>query len=167
MNRAIHLLVAAAILGLPLSVIAATLQGRAIAIADGDTVTILDGSNIQWKIRLAGIDAPEKKQAFGQKSKRYLSKLIYNKLVQVKYIKRDRYGRVLGKILVNGIDANLEQINAGMAWHYKQYAKDQHVSDRFEYAQAEERARVELKGLWADSNPTPPWEWRAANKGKR
>jgi len=140
--------------------LADTLQGRVVRIADGDTVTVLDATNTQWKIRLMGIDAPEKKQAFGNKSKQHLSDLVYDKQVTVEYSKKDRYGRTIGKIVVNGVDANLEQIKAGMAWHYKQYQNEQTVEDRFIYADAEILARSKKRGLWFDSEPFPPWEWR-------
>lgn len=139
---------------------AETLQGRVIAIADGDTVTVLDASNTQTKIRLMGIDAPEKKQAFGQRSKQHLSDLVFDKQVTVEYSKKDRYGRTIGKILVNGVDANLEQVKAGMAWHYKQYQKEQTPSDRALYSEAEDQARTGHVGLWIDLDPTPPWTFR-------
>ena len=98
-----------------------TLNGHVVGVSDGDTVTVLDATNTQWKIRLLGIDAPEKKQPFGNKSKENLSDLVFNKQVQVEYSKKDKYGRTVGKITVNGVDANLEQVKAGMAWHYKKY----------------------------------------------
>lgn len=137
-----------------------TLQGRIVAVLDGDTVTLLDGSNKQTRIRLMGIDAPEKAQAFGMRSKQYLSELVFNKQVAVEYSKQDKYGRTIGKILVDNLDANLEQVKAGMAWHYKQYAREQIPSDRTAYAAAEELAKSTKHGLWVDSNPSPPWEWR-------
>lgn len=143
-----------------------TLQGRVVGIADGDTVTVLDDSNTQWKIRLMGIDAPEKNQAFGNKSKESLSALVFNEQVTVEYSKKDKYGRTVGKIMVDGIDANLEQIKVGLAWHYKQYQNEQSVKDRLSYAQAEERARAETRGLWFDVDPTPPWDWRKQQKNK-
>lgn len=122
--------------------VASTLEGRVVGVADGDTVTVLDSRNTQFKIRLMGIDAPEKKQAFGNKSKQSLSDLVFNKEVTVEYSKKDKYGRTVGKILVDGVDANLEQVKAGMAWHYKQYQSEQAVADRRLYALAEEQARV-------------------------
>ena len=140
--------------------VADILHGRVVRIADGDTVTVLDATNRQWKIRLMGIDAPEKKQAFGQKSKAHLSDLVFNKQVDIEFNKKDRYGRTIGKILVNGVDANLEQVKAGMAWHYKQYQREQTAEDRIAYAQAEQKARIEKRGLWIDPYPTPPWEYR-------
>lgn len=135
-----------------------------MGIADGDTVTVLDASNTQVKIRLMGIDAPEKKQAFGRKSKESLSALVFNKQVTVEFSKKDKYGRTVGKIVVDGVDANLEQVKAGMAWHYKKYQNEQSEDDRSNYAIAEEQARVEKRGLWVDTDPTPPWVWRKEKK---
>lgn len=107
-----------------------------------------------------GIDAPEKKQAFGNKSKATLSALIFNKSVSVDFNKEDKYGRIAGKIVVDGVDANLEQIKAGMAWHYKKYQNEQSVADRDIYAQAEATTRAQKLGLWFDVDPMPPWKWR-------
>jgi len=146
--------------------VAATLHGRVVAIADGDTVTVLDSSKNKWKIRLMGIDAPEKKQAFGSKSKQSLSALLFNKQVTVEYSKKDKYGRTVGKILVDGVDANLEQVKIGMAWHYKKYQNEQSVDDRFIYSQAEDQARMVKRGLWFDADPIPPWIWRKQQKEK-
>lgn len=140
--------------------VADTLQGRVVGITDGDTVIVLDKSNTQLKIRLMGIDAPEKKQAFGNKSKEHLSDLIFNKQVTVEYYKKDKYGRTIGRITLAGVDVNLEQIKSGLAWHYKKYQKEQALEDRFKYAQAEEYADNNKIGLWIDADPTPPWEYR-------
>ncbi len=142
------------------------LTGRVVGVADGDTVTVLDASRQQHKIRLLGIDAPEKKMPYGNQSKQSLSDLVFDREVQVEYNKKDRYGRTLGKIIVGGVDANLEQIKAGMGWHYKQYQKDQSVEDRASYAQAEEEARTSKRGLWKDTDPMPPWDWRKQQKKK-
>jgi endonuclease YncB( thermonuclease family) len=136
------------------------LNGTVVGVADGDTVTVLDASRQQYKIRLMGIDAPEKKQAFGNKSKQALSDLVFNKQVSVEFNKTDKYGRTIGKILVDGLDANLEQVKKGMAWHYKQYQKEQSSVDRTAYAKAEELAKAEKLGLWFDPSPTPPWDFR-------
>ena len=128
--------------------------------ADGDTVTVIDASNTQHKIRLSGIDAPEKKQAFGMQSKQSLSDMIFNKQVIVETEKRDRCGREVGKIMVGGRDVNLEQIVRGFAWHYKEYEREQTSHDRKQYDLAEQNARAESRGLWAESDPVPPWEFR-------
>ena len=141
-----------------------TIQGKVVGVADGDTLTVLDATNTQHKIRLQGIDAPEKAQAFGQKSKQSLHQLVHSKQVSVEFQKKDKYGRVLGKVVQNGNDVCLEQIKLGMAWHYKQYASEQPKEDREIYAQAELAARSNTKGIWKDKNPTPPWEFRKKNK---
>ena len=109
---------------------AATITGQVVGVADGDTITVLDASKSQHKIRLSGIDAPEKAQAFGQRSKQSLSDLVFGKTVQIDTGKTDRYGRELGKVLVDGMDANLAQIKSGMAWHYKAYQSEQSPEDR-------------------------------------
>jgi len=135
-------------------------QGRVVAISDGDTVKILDATNTQHTIRLAGIDAPESRQAFGQRSKQHLSMLVFKREVTADCSKTDKYRREICKILLDGVDANLEQVKAGMAWHYKQYAKEQSAQDRALYDSAESSARAGRLGLWADREPVPPWVWR-------
>lgn len=157
----LSLAIAGGILALVLSPLAwADFTGMVVGVADGDTITVLDVGKVQHKIRLTGIDAPEKKQPFGNRSKQNLSGMIFNKTVTVETIKRDRYGRELGKVLVGGKDVNLEQVHAGMAWHYKKYERTQSGTDRQAYAVAENEAKAAKRGLWADSEPTPPWEWR-------
>jgi endonuclease YncB( thermonuclease family) len=144
--------------------IAGTITGKVVGVSDGDTITVLDASKAQHKIRLAGIDAPEKAQAFGNRSKQHLSDSVFGKNVEVISEKNDKYGRTVGKVMVNGKDANLEQIRAGLAWHYKEYAKEQSASDRDAYANAESSARSSKAGLWSDPRPLPPWEWRHGGK---
>jgi endonuclease YncB( thermonuclease family) len=139
---------------------AASLKGKVVSVADGDTITVLDDNKTQHKIRLQGIDAPEKAQAFGQKSKQSLHQLVHSKMVTVEFEKKDKYGRTVGKVLLNGTDVCLEQIKLGMAWHYKQYQSEQPKEDRDNYAQAEQSARAQVLGLWNDKSPTPPWEFR-------
>jgi len=154
----------ALLLLLAFSAHAETLSGRVVGIADGDTITILDAANQQHKIRLAGIDAPEKKQPFGERSKQHLSDLVFNKQVTVEWNKLDRYGRTVGKILVSGVDTNLEQIRAGMAWWYEKYRKEQSPADQRLYDQAEQQARARRVGLWHDQDPIPPWDWRKRSR---
>ena len=144
-----------------------TLAGRVVRIADGDTVTVLDATNTQHRIRLQGIDAPESHQAFGTQSKKSLSDMIFAKDVTVIYDKTDQYGRLVGKILLNGKDVNLEQVKAGMAWHYKEYEREQSPEDRDLYARAEDEARSARRGLWVDANPTEPGEFRRDEKRER
>lgn len=155
--RSLALLLSLAAAG---QVFAATLTGRVIGIQDGDTVTILTIGHSQERIRLAGIDAPEKGMPFGQKSRAHLAAAIAQREATVEYTKRDRYGRIVGKVLVDGTDVSLAQVQAGLAWHYKQYEKEQTPEDRIRYAEAEREARASQRGLWADAQPTPPWEWR-------
>lgn len=143
-----------------LSCHAGVVEGRVVGIADGDTITVLDDTNTLHKIRLAGIDAPEKKQPFGNRSKESLSDLVFAKTVIVVTDKRDKYGREVGKVLVDGLDANLVQVQRGMAWHYKAYEREQPTVDRMVYVDAENEARAGRRGLWADVGPMPPWEFR-------
>jgi len=145
---------------------AATLHGRVVSIADGDTITVLDAQHVQHKIRLQGIDAPESRQSFGQPSKRNLSTLVAGRDVTVEYFKFDRYGRAVGKITVGGVDANLEQVRAGLAWVYTDYEDELTPSDRSLYHAAERQARSLHVGLWAESNPMPPWVFRREARGR-
>jgi len=150
------------------------LRGRVVGLSDGDTITVVDAAKARHKIRLTGIDAPEKKQPFGSRSSEHLSSLVFQKEVEVRWAKRDHYGRILGKVMVADpacrrepcprIDANLSQIEAGFAWWYRQYAKDQPPEDRRTYAAAEERSREAKRGLWADPAPVAPWKWRHPKK---
>ena len=144
---------------------AETVTGRVVGVADGDTITVLDADNVQQKIRLAGIDAPEKKQAFGNRSKESLSDMVFDKTVNVETEKRDRYGRQIGKVLVDGLDVNLVQVERGMAWFYRQYQREQSPNDRRLYEAAEDAAKAGKRGLWRDTEPVPPWDFRH-NKSK-
>ena len=139
---------------------AGTLTGHVVRVSDGDTIVVLDSGNAQHKIRLTGIDAPERGQAYGTKSKDYLSDSVAGKFVVVEYEKRDRYERILGKVLLSDQDMNLEQIRAGLAWHYKKYQDEQTPADRELYSEAEIEAREAKRGLWYDAEPVPPWEYR-------
>lgn len=136
------------------------LEGRVVAVADGDTLTVLDAQQKQHKIRLLGIDAPEKAQPFGQKSKESLSLLAFQKQVQVRSSKKDRYGRTVGQVFVGNTDVCLEQVKLGMAWHYKAYQREQLPEDRVLYARAELQAREQRVGLWADPSPVEPSTFR-------
>jgi endonuclease YncB( thermonuclease family) len=139
---------------------AETLMGRVVGIADGDTITILDAFNQQHRIRLYGIDAPEKKQPFGARSKQNLAALAFAKHVIVEWTKPDRYGRIVGKVIVDGQDVGLQKLQAGLAWWYRTYAREQSPQDRAAYSQAENEARMARVGLWGDSHSVPPWEYR-------
>lgn len=135
-----------------------TLEGEVVGVSDGDTLTVLLADKRQAKIRLAQIDAPEKKQDFGQAAKQSLSDMAYKKHVSVEYKEEDRYGRVIGKVMVDGLDVNLEQVKKGMAWVYRQYADDQ------AYFSAEDVAKNQSIGIWSQPAPTPPWEFRNGKK---
>ena len=130
------------------------LIGKVVKVSDGDTITILASDKTQHKIRLNDIDAPEKKQAFGNKSKDNLAKYIAGKTVTVEYQKKDKYKRVLGTIYYNNTDINLQQVKDGYAWVYKKYSNNQ------TYYKAEKLARDKRVGLWIDKNPLEPWEFR-------
>ncbi len=143
------------------------IEGKVIRVSDGDTIAVLDKDNKQHKIRFQGIDAPESKQEFGQASKENLSKLVFGRQVTVTWEKVDKYGRTVGKVLLDGKDVNIEQVKAGLAWHYKKYADEQPPEDRLSYAAAEAEAKAAKRGLWQDPNPTPPGEWRAEVKTER
>jgi endonuclease YncB( thermonuclease family) len=140
------------------------LSGKVIGVKDGDTVVLLDAEKRSHDIRLAGIDAPEKAQPFGQRSKEHLSDTVFGKQVTVEGGKTDRYGRRVSKVIVNGSDANLAQVRNGFAWHYKEYEREQSTTDRKLYADAESAARSARLGLWRDNAPTPPWDWRHGEK---
>lgn len=130
------------------------ISGLVIKIIDGDTLTILTNNNDQIKIRLTEIDAPEKKQAFGNKSKISLSKICFNKVATVNSIKIDKYGRTLGRVTCNYIDANSKQIEQGMAWVYDKYVTDLNLYT------LQENAKIKKLGLWSDPYPIQPWAFR-------
>jgi endonuclease YncB( thermonuclease family) len=136
------------------------LEALVVGVSDGDSITVQDADKQQHKIRLQGIDAPEKAQAYGQKSKESLSALVYKKNVQVIWAKQDRYGRTVGQVMVGGLDACLEQVKRGMAWHYKDYQGEQSSEDRVLYDRAETLAREKGLGIWQDTAPIEPWAFR-------
>lgn len=139
-------------------------SGLVVSVADGDTVTVLDDTKKQHKVRLAGIDAPEKAQAFGNVSRQHLAQLVFQKQVTIEFEKHDRYKREVGKVLVAGRDANLEQIKAGLAWHYKKYEREQSPADRRSYSDAERVAAAAQQGLWQHPSPVPPWDFRKSKR---
>ena len=143
---------------LSLAVGAKDLTGRVVRVADGDTLTVLDASNTQHKIRLNKIDAPEKGQAFGNASKKHLSSMVFGKDVSVEWQKKDRYGRILGEVYVGTTNVNLQMVKDGYAWHYKFYDKTP------SYAEAETQAREKRLGLWVDSNPVEPYQFRKTRR---
>ncbi len=129
-----------------------------VGVSDGDTLKVLDSSKQQMVCRLYGIDAPEKSQPFGQASKRALSDLTFNRMVEVDVTGRDRYKRSICKVRVGRTDINREQVSSGMAWMYRQYTRD------FTYEAAENTARAQRRGVWSEASAIPPWEYRKNKK---
>ena len=151
----------------PLSDWSGDCSGRLVDVADGDTVTILNSGNKQIMVRLAGIDAPEVGQAFGEEAKSQLSKLILGRHVRCEAEKRDRAGKAIGKILLDGTDVNLLMVRTCLAWHYKRHEGAQSRVDRAAYAKAEAFARDGRCGIFQDVNPTPPWAHRRTDGADR
>jgi len=143
-----------------LPVYAETVTGRVVAIADGDTITLLDTNKVQHRIRLAGIDAPEKSQAFGNVSRQHMAELAFNQQAVADCYKIDRYDRRVCTVYVDGKDVGLAQLDAGLAWWYRKYANEQPPQERLTYETAETKAYVDRIGLWQERNPMPPWNWR-------
>jgi endonuclease YncB( thermonuclease family) len=139
---------------------AEVLVGTVVGITDGDTITVLAKDNSEHKVRLMGIDAPEKTQDFGDESKKALSNYIYQREVTVEYKKQDRYKRKVGKVILDKQDICLQMIKDGLAWHYKDYEKEQSKTDRDLYSQAEVKAREAKRGLWQDNKAIKPSEFR-------
>lgn len=139
---------------------AEVLIGRVVGVADGDTVTVLDDSSTEHRVRIAGIDAPEKRQPYSNQSKVALSNLVMGQVVSVEWHKRDRYRRIVGSVQLAQVDAGFELVKVGLAWHYKAYEREQSPAVRRLYSDAEDQARVSRKGLWADRLPQQPWEFR-------
>jgi endonuclease YncB( thermonuclease family) len=140
---------------------ASELVGRVVGIADGDTLTALV-SGKQIKVRLLDIDSPERKQPFYARSRQSLAEICAGKATRIEWAEKDRYRRVLGRVYCAGIDANAEKVRRGMAWVFTRYApKDSPL-----YAIQAEARRAE-RGLWTDSQPVAPWDWRARNRASK
>ena len=149
--------------------IAAEFHAKVVNVGDGDTLTVLDAEHRIHKVRLSGIDAPERRQAYGERARQHLAGLAHGRTVLVVTGTRDRYGRLIARVLlpecdrpgcVYAVDVGLEQIRAGLAWHYKQYAKTQPPAERLRYAWVEREARMRRVGLWKEALPVPPWQYR-------
>jgi micrococcal nuclease len=140
---------------------AQTLTGKVVSIADGDTLTLLVGKT-QVRVRLEGIDTPERAQPFGRKAGQALAKKVFGKVVQVDDFGKDRYGRTLGIVRLDKSNVNLELVREGWAWWYRKYA-----AKNKELAAAEAEARKAKRGLWADPEPIPPWDWRQSERERK
>lgn len=136
-----------------------TLQGQVVAVMNGDTIKVRDGRHVQHTVRLAGLDAPEKFQAFGQRSEDSLRELVFQRFVVVEGVRQGA-----GKVLLAGRDMSLEQLQRGMAWYDKSRAQDLLPEDRQAYVAAEADARVQRAGLWRDKKPIAPWEYRQGRR---
>ena len=135
-------------------------EAKVVKVTDGDTITVLLDKT-EHTIRLEGIDAPEKKQAFGTKARQALADKIFGETVRVEWNKRDRYKRIIGRVYLDKQDISLEMVKEGLAWHYTKYSKEAALAD------AEKEARKAGRGLWADKEHVPPWEWRRERKAKK
>jgi endonuclease YncB( thermonuclease family) len=131
------------------------LNGKVVAVADGDTITVLDAQHRQHKVRIDGIDSPESGQAFGNNAKQSLSQKIFGKTVRVTWESQDRYGRILGDVYLGERDIGREMVKEGFAWHFKKYNSES------ELAKAEAEARRSKAGLWRDKDPIAPWSFRS------
>jgi micrococcal nuclease len=133
-------------------------EGRCVGVSDGDTVTLLIDGRVE-KVRLFGIDAPEKGQAFGQRAKLHAASLVYGRRVGIERKGVDRYGRTIGRLFVDGRSVNEAMLRAGFAWHYTRYSSDSRLDS------LERDARKGKRGLWADREPLSPWEYRMLQRG--
>lgn len=158
------------------------LSGRVVGVTDGDTLTVLDANNRQHEIRLFAIDSPETTchhrqpsiyndqcvehgQPFGKAAKRSLSELTYGRGVKVKLQPGESYGRKIGTVWVDSVDANLQQVARGYAWHYKRYAARGQTDIEFaQYSNTEKMARSQRYGLWADPSSVEPWDYRHSGR---
>ena len=145
----------------------ADFTAKVLRVVDGDTVHVVNKAGKKFKVRLTGIDAPEKNQPYGLASSYKLSEMLINKWVLLKskpdngnLYSIDRYNRVLAKVILDGRDINLAQVSSGYAWHFKRYQKQQSSIDRELYSQAELYAKKNELGLWGEKNPIAPWKWR-------
>lgn len=142
----------------PFLLSAHTLRGKIIRVSDGDTVVLLDSTNTQYRIRLDGIDCPEKGQPFGRKATDFVKELTTGKEIIVKWEKKDRYKRILGVVYADGVNVNKELLKNGLAWHYKHFNQDK------ELAELEQQARDKKLNIWSEKNPIEPYQWRKNKK---
>jgi endonuclease YncB( thermonuclease family) len=152
---------------------AESFSGKVVNVSDGDTITVLDSENKRIRVRINGIDAPEKGrkpvpgQPYADKSRQHMLDLAKGKAALVTWHKQDRYGRFIGRVDVDGVDVGLEQLRAGLAWVYREYLGEVAPADRPTYLAAERQAQEARAGLWGEGKPVPPWEWRKAVREAR
>jgi endonuclease YncB( thermonuclease family) len=156
------------------------LVGRVVWVADGDSFELVDATGERFEVRIAGIDAPEKGQAWSDRSKRNMMRLIRDREVRVDWYKLDRFDRYVGKVWVRApdapcpgddcpktLDVAMAQLTVGLAWYFRRFEDEIPAEDRVRYADAEQEARQRRVGLWRDARPVPPWEWRDTHRRER
>ena len=138
-----------------------TFRGKVVGVNDGGTISVIrEGRAVE--VRLHGIDCPEKKQPYGTRAKQYTSEMAFGNEVEVRVQTTDRYGRLVGEVILpSGSSLNKELVYVGLAWWYRKYAPDDRTLKVLEA-----KAKEDKKGLWADKNPIPPWEWRQMQRGR-
>ncbi len=137
------------------------IRGRVVRVHDGDSLLLrIEGEGVHG-VRIAGIDAPEKGQPYADVSRRALLAQLDDREIRVEVVKTDFFGRLVGRVFVEGRDAGLAQLRAGLAWHFRRYDADLAPAQRRRYAEAERQARLRRLGLWREAAPVPPWEYRA------
>lgn len=136
------------------------LVGKVVRVLDGDTIELLDANMRTHRIRLAGVDAPEKAQAYGARAKQCLADKVYGQNITAQTSGSDRYGRLIGRLFNAGADVNLALVQEGCAWVYRQYVGTLGARAAMTFVTAEVRARAEHRGLWQDAHPEPPWQFR-------
>jgi len=154
MISSFRLTVFLSLLLLPAALLAADFSGRVVGISDGDTIKVMHNGRAE-RIRLNGIDCPERGQPFGTRAKQFTSEMVFGKTVTLHVTDMDRYGRTVADVILpEGRVLNRELVAAGLAWWYRQYSQDKSLG------QLEAEARAARRGLWADPEPIPPWAWR-------
>lgn len=138
-----------------------SMRGRVVGVSDGDTLTFYEVGRRELKIRISGIDAPEKKQAFGRAAKAKLSEIAFQREAVATCHKIDRFRRLICNVEIDRKDVGLELIRSGAAWHFKRYQAEQPPEEAEAYRRAEELARLRKVGLWGEPHAVPPWEWRS------
>ncbi|MBW6494664.1 MAG: thermonuclease family protein [Burkholderiaceae bacterium] len=136
-------------------------QGDLIAVADGDSFTLRAADGRVWQVRIAAIDAPERRQPWSDVARQRLRQRLQGREVRVQAGKFDPYGRIVGTVFVADEDVGLAQVVDGLAWHFRRYERDQKPIARARYARAEATARQSRRGLWHDPAPLPPWVFRS------
>jgi len=138
--------------------------GEVTRVVDGDTLDVRDDAGNEYRIRLAGIDAPESDQPYGSASRRNLASLVDGRTVIVQSYKTDDYDRLVGTVWIGGMDICLEQVKAGLAWWYEYHKDEQSRADQIAYANAEREAQGAKRGLWSEGNPINPYDWRQGQR---